>query len=442
MKIFWSWQSDNHEKSGRYFVSEVLGAVAQELNDLSGLDEAMRGDDVGPIEVDHDTKGVAGSPPIADTVLQKIRAAAVFVADVTPVGRTETGKHLANPNVMIELGYAIHALGHSRIVLVMNKAEHGALDTLPFDLRYLRGPVVYELGPNTSLDSKQQQKKKLTAMLLARIKPALAYAKSVQRENKRLTSPLPEFKLSLTSAGCELPETISQHLSDICEMTLEEAQAKVPKLAVPEVDPPSSHRPSRGLRAMGIYPQVSIPVRMWTREEVIGYNRRVENYYAQYKQYLSDVEEHRLLQLRTLHVELCLENSGTRPATNIDVEFDLPEGLSLFELKKLPTSPAPPKRPALDPDPMTIGQAVHTPIDFSGIASPRHWTKVDPVSRHVRFHVAELKHGYITKSDTFAIAFTTAQQIGQKELQFSISANEIPEPSTGFIPLEIMMAND
>ena len=48
MKIFWSWQSDNHEKSGRYFVSEILGAVARQLNDLNGIDEALRGDDVGP----------------------------------------------------------------------------------------------------------------------------------------------------------------------------------------------------------------------------------------------------------------------------------------------------------------------------------------------------------------------------------------------------------
>ncbi|OYU45943.1 MAG: hypothetical protein CFE44_04850 [Burkholderiales bacterium PBB4] len=441
MKIFWSWQSDNHEKSGRYFISEVLGAVTRELNNLP-IDEAMRGDDVGPIEVDHDTKGVAGTPPIADTILQKIRDAAVFVADVTPVGHTDNGKRLANPNVMIELGYAIHALGHNRIILVMNKAEHGALDTLPFDLRYLRGPAMYELGPLTPPDAKQQQKKQLTSMLLGRIKPALEHALRVQRESKRLTSPKPEFSLSLTSAGKPLPETISQSLPDSKRTTLDEVMASVPKLVAPEIDPPQRPRSSRGLLTMGIFPKITTPVSEWTREEVISYNRRVDVYYGNYKQYLSDLEDQLRLRLRTLRVELHVANNGTLPATNIDVELDIPDGLSLFEIKYLPQPPEAPRPPALDPDPISIGQAVHPPIDFSGVPSPHHWTRVDVEDRHVRFHLANLKHGYGTTSDTFAIAFTTAEEIGIKELPFSISANECPEPIVGTVFVQVRLADD
>ena len=111
MKIFWSWQSDTHQPTGRYFVREVLRSVAEELEGKDNTDEAERPeasaetgeDDAGSnrIEVDYDTLGVGGSPKIADKILEKIEAAAVFVADLTPIATTRAGKMVPNPNVMI-----------------------------------------------------------------------------------------------------------------------------------------------------------------------------------------------------------------------------------------------------------------------------------------------------------------------------------------------------
>ena len=133
MKIFWSWQSDTHQPSGRHFVRGVLADLAHDLNDVDETEDAERpegdadeedkdGDLLahdGRIEVDQDTHGVDRSPPIAETILRKIREAAVFVADVTPTCTTSKGKRVPNPNVMIELGYAMkvprartHCAGH------------------------------------------------------------------------------------------------------------------------------------------------------------------------------------------------------------------------------------------------------------------------------------------------------------------------------------------
>jgi hypothetical protein len=72
---------------------------------------------VGRPEIDHDTRGVAGTPPIAETILRKIDAASVFIADVTPVAVTDQGKQVANPNVLIELGYAKKTHPFERIIL-------------------------------------------------------------------------------------------------------------------------------------------------------------------------------------------------------------------------------------------------------------------------------------------------------------------------------------
>ena len=170
MKVFWSWQSDTHQPSGRHFVKAALEAAVEQLADHPNLEDAER-----PI-IDSDTSNVPGSPPIAETILRKIRECAVFVADVTPVGQTSGGKKLVNPNVMIELGYALAQVGPERIVLVMNQAEGGTLRALPFDLRHWRGPLTFSLGREATDERRDEVRVALVEDLVERLAPSLAFA--------------------------------------------------------------------------------------------------------------------------------------------------------------------------------------------------------------------------------------------------------------------------
>ncbi|MEE4455086.1 TolC family protein [Novosphingobium resinovorum] len=57
----------------------------------------------------------------------------------------------ANPNVLIELGYAKKALGVDRVVTVWNTAfTHSRFEDLPFDLRGRRGSITYALEAGAS----------------------------------------------------------------------------------------------------------------------------------------------------------------------------------------------------------------------------------------------------------------------------------------------------
>ena len=101
----YSWQSDTPGKTGHYLIRDAL-ALERLAEDLA-LDEAERP------ELDHDTKGIQGAPPIMETILAKIDKSDVFVADVTLTGKTENDKPVINSNVAIELGYALKAVsGH------------------------------------------------------------------------------------------------------------------------------------------------------------------------------------------------------------------------------------------------------------------------------------------------------------------------------------------
>lgn len=157
MKIFWSWQSDIKRKVSQDFIRDCLDTAAKELSkevDIEGRS----------IEVDHDTKGVPGSPPIVDTILKKIEEADLFFGDVTPVAETFAGKKVMNPNVAIEMGYAVHALSDSKIIGIMNDA-FGGISDLPFDLRHKRAPISYTLKEDATADDIQKEKQKIVGIL-------------------------------------------------------------------------------------------------------------------------------------------------------------------------------------------------------------------------------------------------------------------------------------
>ena len=76
-----------------------------------------------------------GRRPGIITIYKKIDSADIFVADVTIINPEYTGRKTPNPNVMIELGYAIKALGWQRILLLYN-GDYGDVELLAFDINH------------------------------------------------------------------------------------------------------------------------------------------------------------------------------------------------------------------------------------------------------------------------------------------------------------------
>jgi hypothetical protein len=160
IRVFYSWQSDRRQN--RNFIRSALDAAVKELRQELALEEAER-----DIVVDQDTQGLPGSPAIADAILTKIRRTDVFVADLTFIDDIESNdtkdRRTPNPNVMLEYGYALHALGDSRIVGVFNEA-YGPARQLPFDLAHRRWPIRFKIAEGGS-DNKKTEKQRLTASL-------------------------------------------------------------------------------------------------------------------------------------------------------------------------------------------------------------------------------------------------------------------------------------
>src|SRR5260221_3789642 len=82
-----------------------------------------------------------------------------------------------NPNVAIELGYALKALSTNNVLMVLN-THYGDRSGVPFDLAHKGGPILYRLAPDAekaAIDTERKSlKKKLKdALELFKSKPVV-----------------------------------------------------------------------------------------------------------------------------------------------------------------------------------------------------------------------------------------------------------------------------
>lgn len=169
--IFFSWQADRPSKTCRNFIESSLERAIGILHKDLPVEEAEREE----IQIDRDTKGVGGMPPIVETIFKKIDGASIFIADLTFVGERADGRPTPNPNVLIEYGWALHGLTYNRIIAVMNAAYgEPSAQTLPFDMQHLRHPITFNVPDDASPELRKAEKDRLTKILAGAIKDILA----------------------------------------------------------------------------------------------------------------------------------------------------------------------------------------------------------------------------------------------------------------------------
>lgn len=163
--IFYSWQSDASRKVNHDFIGECLRSAADQISLNSGQS----------LEVLDGVRGESGTPALADTILERISAAHVYVADISLVYEAvgNANRRSPNPNVVFELGYAMAELSRGRVISVSND-HFGSPDYLPFDLQHLRWPLRYTLAPGSSNEQKAKCKTSLTSALQKAITAVLS----------------------------------------------------------------------------------------------------------------------------------------------------------------------------------------------------------------------------------------------------------------------------
>lgn len=129
-RVFYSWQSEDNKS--RKALDLALESSKETLKQ-KGID----------LEIDHSTLGESGTPSIDQTILRKIDACDIFLADITPVCKynqtlgngVQVTKEVPNPNVLLEMGYAMSALGVGYVIATAHQGKWIPRD-LPFDINH------------------------------------------------------------------------------------------------------------------------------------------------------------------------------------------------------------------------------------------------------------------------------------------------------------------
>ena len=174
-QIFYSWQSDLPGNVTKSFIETCIKKALKEINKENETSLFA--------EYTRDTEGKSGSNDITDTIYEKIDESDMFIGDISVVRKKyfwEKGKSFLNPNVLIESGYATHALEKDRVVFVCNTA-FGELDKFPFDIRN-RKIIKYTLKNKKNPNKVDEEKKKLVGYLKKEIKDIIEKGKNPSRK--------------------------------------------------------------------------------------------------------------------------------------------------------------------------------------------------------------------------------------------------------------------
>ena len=314
--IFYSWQSDLPNNTNRGFLESAIKKAIKNL----GRDGNF---EIEP-SLDRDTKGEPGSPNISHTILEKIKTCDVFVADISIVtGDKEKNQRLSpNPNVLIELGYAVSILGWEKIILICNEI-YGKDEDLPFDIRQHRR-ISYCLEPE---DSKAPLREKLAKHLKKRLVEIIQNSNTTHGIGKE-----PDLFIEWNLLGRELIEKATEGLQ-----TLE--------VSIPSISDKEDIQDTIK-KAMEEIDKIDGSIDHLWAVKVEEFKEKSEKFLQEIKttkgywNYYIDSHSH-LSSLLTISVT----NNGNFPASDIRVEIPLPNWILAFE--KWPDKYDTPKRPEM-----------------------------------------------------------------------------------------------
>lgn len=181
--------------------------------------------------------------------------------------------------------------------------------------------------------------------------------------------------------------------------------------------------------------------------DILSYNKKLDEFYAYYKQYLDEYIPWLDICCRTFLIEISILNSGTCLAGDIDVFMHFPNGFTLWKLSDLPNKPKEPQPPS-QPVPRTRKDRLNlmmpslTAPTLSQLAplinsQNRTQPNVSSLDIHrsnsydVKLHVRKLKQNTLESFNPMIIIFDSFDQVSSFQIDYQIIAANVPKPVTG-----------
>jgi hypothetical protein len=192
--IFYSFQTDSHEKTNFHFIRDVLKDACKSIKQFK-------------VNLDVGFNASSGTRELTNHMLRQSSKADIFIGDVTYTSEfndkiqkkyikalgyniklTATQgriKKYPNGNVLLETGYSWAKKDYARTLLIMNTAYGNPNDTsLPADMMHLEYPVPYHLSEEQLQDEVyfKKTKSEFTSTLKNKILDMINFERKYLRE--------------------------------------------------------------------------------------------------------------------------------------------------------------------------------------------------------------------------------------------------------------------
>lgn len=266
--------------------------------------------------------------------------------------------------------------------------------------------------------------------------------RELERELRELKGRSPELILSFG----EKSQRISLNLNsprladpDAVETTLRKLREDNPKIELPERDISSeSNLTIREALEQGLWRQIP-------SADIEAYNSRLEEYFTAYRSYLEvTMLEYEHLRSLSLRFQINLQNTGTAPASDIDISMHFPDGFRLGMASEFPRRPSPPKPPN---KPNSLFDQLIRSTSFPDVIMPRALSPSDyppspppnvstPIIRKthsyaVDLHVEYIKHQTSEPLDALYIIFESPEDVQSFSIDYQILAADLPKRISG-----------
>lgn len=247
--------------------------------------------------------------------------------------------------------------------------------------------------------------------------------KKLEDENRLLKSRIPDLRLGFASgqAHCEHVLTPSAGWSaEYKTELLERERAKHPLRAVPSVPK------VRGLGDFSLGFEAA---------EARGYNEGLEAHFERYRKYLDDAEKYTVHRSHGVVVELWLHNSGTAPASDIDVF--LKAEAPVFALAGDSDLMRQPTPPTLDePQNASWDSCFGSGQRAIGVDVPSLWAPSMTIQQRddgfeIEFGLRKLKQGLNVALPRFWLLFSDERVIAPFRATYRINCEDRPQEQTG-----------
>lgn len=215
-----------------------------------------------------------------------------------------------------------------------------------------------------------------------------------------------------------------------------EVQAASSRLAMPD-ESPSNNRGA----LISVWEQL---LQKPSQEEYERYRKDVESYLIAYREYLTRLSSFRAEAFRSVSFTICITNTGTAPAENVDMYFHFPDGFQLFETDQAPRKPMPPREPhpprtakeiayaIANPNFSVISPSPISPDLFNKVATPRSFKLRKTHSYDVTNRHPTIKHGgYSARLPEMTLVFDSWESAQSFPCEYHIQPDNLIAPVIG-----------